>query len=323
MKCLDGRSFGAAWISVLMAASGAVASPVYVDLGSTCIPATQTCGATWATAYPSLQPAIDEAGQTAGTEVWVAQGKYTGPFTIPDAVKIYGGFAGTETLASQARPGVYVTRISGGSPAISTTATGSATVLRGFHIRGGSLSTLTGTPNVGAGLFLQDSSLHVIDCVFSANTSTFAGGAVGMEGASSPVFENCVFSRNNGGFGGGAVGVRAGSPTFINCLFDNNEASEGGAVVNFDGTPTFINCTFVGNTATEGSGGGLFDSVGMFYFPNQVYTPPSGVVDIFDLTAAIDVFRDAPVQPLFRFADMNPVNCATRQSSLAPARPTL
>ncbi len=158
MKCLDGRSFVASWISVLVAASGAVASPVYVDLASTCVPATQTCGATWATAYPSLQPAIDEAGQTAGTEVWVAEGTYTGSVTIPDAVKVYGGFAGSETLASQARPRVYVTRISGGSPAVSTTATGSGTILRGFHIRGGSLSTLTGTPNVGAGLFLQGST---------------------------------------------------------------------------------------------------------------------------------------------------------------------
>ncbi len=56
-------------------------------------------GSSWATAYPSLQPAADAAA--AGDELWVAKGTYTAlgaeVANLKAAATLYGGFAGTET----------------------------------------------------------------------------------------------------------------------------------------------------------------------------------------------------------------------------------
>src|SRR4051812_6008237 len=69
-------------------------------------------GASWATAFPSLQQGLAAAGS--GDEVWVAGGVYhpaarpTFPtegrqasFVLKAGVAIYGGFAGSETSKDQ------------------------------------------------------------------------------------------------------------------------------------------------------------------------------------------------------------------------------
>jgi len=59
-------------------------------------------GTSWANAYTALQPGINAA--EAGDEVWVVAGSYspgalaTDSFVMKEGVKIYGGFAGTETV---------------------------------------------------------------------------------------------------------------------------------------------------------------------------------------------------------------------------------
>lgn len=64
-------------------------------------------GTSWANAYGSLQSALSAA--TSGKQIWVAKGTYkptagtdrTVSFQMKSGVKIYGGFAGTETLIGQ------------------------------------------------------------------------------------------------------------------------------------------------------------------------------------------------------------------------------
>ncbi len=76
-------------------------------------------GTSWADAYTNFQDAIDA---TSGTNkyLWVASGTYKphatdrrATFDVPDGVKIFGGFNGTETLLSQRDPKVNVTVLSG------------------------------------------------------------------------------------------------------------------------------------------------------------------------------------------------------------------
>ena len=84
-------------------------------------------GSSWADAFTALQPAMDAVGQN-DDEVWVAQGTYlpaafidpnvtTDPRTkthlILRGMKIYGGFAGTETLLTERNPEAYPTVLSG------------------------------------------------------------------------------------------------------------------------------------------------------------------------------------------------------------------
>jgi len=127
------------------------------------------CGS-WADAC-ALLDAIDSA--ESGDEVWVRAGVY-GPIGLKDGVKIIGGFAGNETSASESNPGANVTVLDGGGT--STVVTGldnpPSTVLRSFHIRNGYAG------EGGGGMYLENSSPTVVQCVFEDNQATFFGAAV-------------------------------------------------------------------------------------------------------------------------------------------------
>ena len=57
-------------------------------------------GASWSTAYALLDDALAVADS--GDEVWVAAGEYwPDDILLPVGMKLYGGFAGTETVRSQ------------------------------------------------------------------------------------------------------------------------------------------------------------------------------------------------------------------------------
>ena len=76
-------------------------------------------GSSWANAYTSLQTALGAAN--ASDEIWVAAATYkptsttdrTISFAMKNAVGVYGGFVGTETLRSQRNPALHVTTLSG------------------------------------------------------------------------------------------------------------------------------------------------------------------------------------------------------------------
>lgn len=219
----------------------------------------------WANAC-SLSEAITNAN--AGDEVWTKSGTY-GTIALKNGVKIIGGFAGTETSASQSDPAANETILDGGgdSQVVTSSNDAASTVLRGFTITNGYDSGNDG----GGGLVVDNSSAMFVQCVFKNNGAQFFGAAVAVRGTSSPQFINCIF-RDNGSdnntpsdatddkpMGGGAVYVYSGTPTFTNCLFFDNIAGEGGAFAMIFGSPTLINCTVADNQATLGYGGGLFD----------------------------------------------------------------
>jgi len=250
---------------VLAVASPATAATRYV----------KTSGAgncsTWAAAC-TLGSALANAG--GGDEIWVQGGTY-GPITLKNGVKIIGGFAGTETTASQSNPTTNVSIIDGGgtSQAVSGSDNGASAVLRGFTVRNGLDSGSDG----GGGIILNNSSALIVQCIFENNRAGDFGGAAGIRGVGSPQFINCIFRNNGLGTanpgntkGGGAVFVDRGTPTFVNCLFYNNKAWEGGVVLMVLGAPTFINCTIVNNQATIGYGGVFFDPDGRATFRNCI-----------------------------------------------------
>ena len=73
-------------------------------------------GRAWATAFSSIQAAVDAASARGG-EVWVAEGAYTATtdtvVTMAENVHLYGGFAGTETLREERDWTAHVTAIDG------------------------------------------------------------------------------------------------------------------------------------------------------------------------------------------------------------------
>jgi hypothetical protein len=227
---------------------------------------------TWAAAC-SLSTALTNAAT--GDEIWVKAGTYS-PFALKNGVKIIGGFAGTETLASQSNPSTNATIVDGGGTGQCVTGNGEgpSTMLRGFTIKNGYLS---GFDLMGAGIYLEESSAKIVNCIIENNQAEFFGAGAAIKGTGAPEFINCIFRNNGAGtgtnakpYGGGAMWIDSGSPKFTNCLFHDNIAGDAAGLSITTGTATLINCTIAYNSAQFGSGGGIFDQEAKFTIQNSI-----------------------------------------------------
>ena len=157
----------------------------------------------------------------------------------------------------------------------------SVTVLSGFTITGGNASDYGGgmfnnnsSPTVtncifsgntasdyGGGMFNASSSPTVTNCSFNGNTATANGGGGMYNSGSSPTVTGCTLSGNTAGWGGGMYNAYSSNPTVTNCLFSGNTASAygGGGMHNYSSSsPMVTSCTFSGNTSSD-VGGGMFN----------------------------------------------------------------
>lgn len=235
-------------------------------------------GASWQYAYQTIDKAMSVA--IAGDIIWVAKGTYltnvdssfvtpaiarNKTFKIKSGVKIYGGFAGTETNISQrANYGfdeVNQTVLSG-ELGVSGLSDNAYHVLTIVNV---SSSTLIDGFSVHSGYAWDNSSPNFFD--------NYGGGFLNLANgsASSPIFNNCSFAGNASKYGGAgciaATNNGTSTPIFTNCLFSNNYSGfNGGGAVFFMGSNTnsnlttqFIRCWFKGNYSQTGPGAIAFD----------------------------------------------------------------
>ncbi len=262
----------------LLLTAPALAGTRYVDVS---LASGANDGSSWANAHQGvdgIQAALALA--IAGDEIWVAQGTYKPTATLTrtiaidmkTGVAILGGFAGGETLASQADPVANPTILSGdlaGDDGVGAVTDNSIHVVRGagadatavidgFTIQGGNANA-AGTDNDRGGGFLFVGSSHgtVRRCIVRDNRCSFGGGAGYIRG-SSPTFTDCVFEENFGAsFGGAFDTANNNGATFDRCIFRGNGAARAGALEIFGNATTKVyNCLFVGNVATAAGGGG-------------------------------------------------------------------
>lgn len=86
-------------VMLITFATSCTAATLYVKPESSPARATHS-GASWNTAFASVSDALAHAAN--GSEVWVAQGSYkSDKLDVPIGVKLYGGFAGNETIRDQ------------------------------------------------------------------------------------------------------------------------------------------------------------------------------------------------------------------------------
>ena len=281
------------WLLALLLPGRVLAQTVYY-VDATRLDNTGT-GLSWTAAKKDLQEAINLA-TTTGDEVWVKAGTYK-PTTVPTSatsaggitvqdqafylftadVKLYGGFAGTETAASQRNPVANLTTLSGdlnsGAGAadahhvLLTINRTSACVIDGFTVRAGradgsgtiSVSSRTFARNGGGGLYTNNSSPTVSNCTFSSNSALSAGGGMYIQSNSSPTVRYCTFSGNTA-TGPFSTGVGAGmyesgsSSTVSDCTFSNNSATGSGGGMFTSNNATVVSCTFSENSASSGAG---------------------------------------------------------------------
>lgn len=254
-------------------------------------------GYTWATAYPDLNDALLQAFY--GDEIWVAGGTYlpTGggnrmlSFTLPGGVKMYGGFAGTETSKQQRDWVEHPTILSGdiGAPGeaadnsyciLYAAQTDSTTTVDGFIFEHGNANNPDDVSvfshertQSGAAIYLMGQGngkfayLRLNNCIFRYNHSDYYGAvyANGRDNGRSGVWtRNCEFYQNHAGYAGaGLVVENYYSPqypiSFVNTDFHDNVAQVhgGGMYLTHHADVLLRNCKFVHDSIYYSSGAAL------------------------------------------------------------------
>lgn len=247
------------------------ATIIYVNVNAT----GSNTGSSWANAFTSLQSGI--GASFPGDTIWVAQGVYkpttttsrTVTFLLPDAVKIFGGFNGTETSITQQNVSGNVTTLSGdigvtGNATDNTfhilTATNisNASLLDGFRVVSGNTTGMITGSNLGAGLMAGNSSIVVRNCTFQSNVAE-AGAAIASGGGGNISFINCTVINNTAsgtGANGGAIRISGGTANFQGCRIMSNSGYSGGGFRLSGGIINIDRCDISGNTA-NGSGGAI------------------------------------------------------------------
>ncbi|MEA5462943.1 DUF4114 domain-containing protein [Leptothoe sp. PORK10 BA2] len=221
-------------------------------------------GASWNTAT-SLQTALTFANP--GDEIWITQGTYTpgnnpnDTFTVNRALKLYGGFSGTETDRNQRDWVINQTILTGSNvnhTVVTTQSTATAALIDGVIIQNGNSN------DDGGGVYNQGNGLLTLqNIIVQNNQAADDGGGIRNNGQltiiNSSIINNTALGTSTTSGGGGLLNTVGSLVTVVSSTFSGNSAPNGGGIRN-DGTLNFTNSTLSGNTATRG-GGGLANTV--------------------------------------------------------------
>ena len=198
----------------------------------------------------------------------ICPGTYNGAFTIPRAVRLYGGGDGT---------GAAATILDGsgtGGPVITIEPDRTVTLER-LRITGGSTTVRNGANTVGGGIYSQAARLTITDCTIFNNTGADGGGLYQIGASDTPPFTiemtGCTVTNNtasNPSGQGGGIFAAGGELLLRQCdVSDNLAGFAGGGIYSWD--PFTAQDTRVsGNHATLG--GGIFARISATLDGSQV-----------------------------------------------------
>ncbi len=213
---------------------------------------------------PTIQAGIDAAVD--GDTVLVAAGTYVETIDfLGKAITVRSESSADLTIIDGNQNGSVVTFASG---------EGSASVLEGFTIQNGT-GTVVGEYEYGGGIYCDQTSPTIRDCLITANIAGFGGGLHAT--GSSSTFDSCEFCENfalyadgyyEDGEGGGIRAIDS-DLTVTDCSFMQNHGggwggasvSGGGGIYAIDSDLVVTSCAFSNNEAGESesncSGGGI------------------------------------------------------------------
>lgn len=199
---------------------------------------------------PTVQAAINAA--VAGDEVVVAPGLYKENVN-------FGGKAITVRSSSGPAATILDGRLLG-SVVTFATGEGRGSVLRGFTLRNGRLTSSMSFLS-GGGIRIQNASPTIVNNIVTGNQACASGAGISIRGGSPLISANTISNNSpigcSGHTGGGIDIFGTGSAEITNNTITGNSASSGGGVsLNSAGTATLSNNKISGNTA--GNGGGLW-----------------------------------------------------------------
>ena len=254
----------------------AVTTTLYVDADAT----GANNGTSWANAYKRLQDALSAANPAGNdtVEIWVAEGTYTPTassvqsttFQLKNGVRLYGGFAATETVRSQRNVKAHPTILSGdllgndnsnvatseptradNSYHVVTNSGVDTSVLDGFTIIGGNANSTTGADSYGGGLYNSSGSPTLNNVVFRSNAAHARGGGL-YNSSGAPSLTNVTFIGNVCNYRGGGMYNRYSDVLLTNVTLVSNTAtyynnSAGGGIYNDNSTASIANTILWGN----------------------------------------------------------------------------
>lgn len=251
-------------------------------------------GTSWANAATgnNLQSIINAAA--ANDQVWVKNGTYTPTntnnrnlaFSMRNTIRIYGGFAGTETLLTErslnfANPSILSGEIGAAGIADNSfhvisnpTGINNTALIDGFIIEAANDDRSPTIVNgLGGGIYNNGGNAANIcsptirNCLIQNNAAQFGAGIFNSGhsgGNSSPIIEQCVITNNLAYLGGGGIDnfglAGTASPTITNCVIYANTAVQraGGMYCwggnNGNANPVINNSCFINNSAVDGGG---------------------------------------------------------------------
>jgi len=216
-------------------------------------------GLSWATAFSDPQAAIDVAS-VSNAAVWIKAGVYhpakktnrIAAFILYDGVKLYGGFAGTETALEQ-RP------TAGARSILSAITTEKGN--RYAHVLYGADDTLLDGLTLRDGRavgFTYDGKGGGLLAYHAGKTFLPREAAVGFK----MTLRNCRFERNEALEGGAIYAYGKANLTISDTVFDDNRAIYGGANLDREGVDvTCLRCSFSANSVHQ-DGGATYEDYG-------------------------------------------------------------
>jgi parallel beta-helix repeat protein len=167
-------------------------------------------GDNWDDAFTSLSTAIQ--GSYHNDDLWVTAAEYIEAVTVDKYLRISGGFSGDEDELEERYLDPDTTIINAeGTDTHAAAFTADAT-LDSFIIRGGDAVN-------GGGVYIENASPALVNCVIALNDSSSNGGGVYCTG-SSPRLLNCSIVHNEAE---GLYAASGSNPTLTNCIVWEND----------------------------------------------------------------------------------------------------
>jgi len=236
------------WVVLFSLSFEASAATYYVDLNGS-NPTSPYID--WSTAATNIQDAIDVSVD--GDLILVTNGVYQTGGRV-----VYGSLLNRvvvgKAVTIQSVNGPALTVIQGnplvGNVAVRCVYLTNNAMLAGFTLTNGATRTFPADlikEECGGGVWCEDQSATISNCVFAGNTAVIYGG-----GAYQGTLLNCILTNNTASQGGGAYSNR-----LINCTLLRNAATEGGTSLAGGGAmlATLSNCWIIANHAPSGGGG--------------------------------------------------------------------
>ncbi|MBC8469142.1 MAG: hypothetical protein H8D56_06690 [Planctomycetes bacterium] len=206
--------------------------------------------------YPTIQVAIDASMD--GDTVLIAPGTYTG-----DGNRDIDFKCKAITVKSEQGPQTCIVDCQGSEDEphrgfFFHSYEDANSVVQGFTI-------INGYASRGGGIFCQNASPHILDCLITENTALEGGGVKCHY--SNPTITRCIIRNNSSNYGGGVgIGITGDTSsllTMTNCFITGNKAKRSGGGIYCIGKVNLLNCTVFGNSAgVEGGGISFFLVVG-------------------------------------------------------------